>query len=167
MRVYYDKKGIAKFISHKNLCKIFERALRRMEIPFKFTEGYHPHPKISFGPSLPVNMEGINEAFDLYLKEKINLENFINEINLLLPEGLKVKKCEWKDLKEPSINEDVKSVIYKIKDENVSLENIGEVIERDGKYVKIKTDINRFPARKIEKIFGFLPAEREILWDKE
>ena len=167
LRIYYDKKGLAKFISHRNICRIIERVLRRLDIPFKFTEGYHPHPKISFGPSVPVNVEGINEAFDVYLTEKINLSDFINKVNFLLPDGIIVKNCEWKNLKGPSINEEIRTVIYKILDRRINpslLEKIGKVVEKDEKYIKIKTEIHRFSAKKIYQIIGCLPVEREIIW---
>ena len=44
------------------------------------------------------------------------------------------------------------------------LEEIGEVVEKDEKYIKIKTEIHRVPAKKIRQILGCFPVEREIIW---
>ena len=72
LRVIYEKMGISKFISGKNLVRHIERCLRRTNFSLKYTEGFNPHPKLSFGPALPVNIEGENEILDIYFVEKID-----------------------------------------------------------------------------------------------
>lgn len=95
MRIFYKKEGYARFISHISFCKIFERSLRRLEIPIRFSQGFTPHLKITYGPPLPIPIVGTNEFAEIELKERIDLDFFIKEINRILPEGIIVKNCEW------------------------------------------------------------------------
>ncbi len=64
--------------------------MRRAKIPLIYSEGFHPHPKISFGPALPVGVEGTNEYFDIELPGSINPSDIQFSTNSVLPEGLKV-----------------------------------------------------------------------------
>ncbi len=65
MRAEFSKTGELKYLSHLELSRLIERALRRANIPFSYTEGFHPTPRISFGPALPVGVEGLREYFDM------------------------------------------------------------------------------------------------------
>lgn len=90
-RAVYSKTGRARFLSHRELINIIQRALRRTGLPLRFSEGFHPHPKISLGPSLAVGMEGGAEFFDFELtgESEVNPSVFKG----LLPEGLAVSAC--------------------------------------------------------------------------
>ncbi|MCK4236368.1 MAG: TIGR03936 family radical SAM-associated protein, partial [Candidatus Krumholzibacteria bacterium] len=66
-RFIYEKVGRCRFLAHLEILNLLQRALRRLGLPLKFTEGYHPHPRISSGPSLAVGMEGLAEFFDVEL----------------------------------------------------------------------------------------------------
>ena len=88
LRVFYRKENVARFISEKNFQRMIERTLRRMDVPMKFTEGFNPHPKMSFGPPLPVGIAGLNERFDVFLIKKIDINSFFCLISDILPEGL-------------------------------------------------------------------------------
>jgi len=67
-RVAYSKLNEAKYIAHLDLTRVFDRALRRARIQLKYSEGFNPHPKIAFGPPLPVGVEGMEEYVDIDLK---------------------------------------------------------------------------------------------------
>ena len=66
-RVKYAKNGTARFIGHLDLVRIFDRTLRRAGIPVAYSQGFHPHPKISFGPPLSLGMRSIAEYADISL----------------------------------------------------------------------------------------------------
>jgi radical SAM-linked protein len=66
----FGKKDDAKYIAHLDLTRVFERALRRAGIPMAYSEGFNPHPKISFGSALAVGVEGEREYVDLELKKE-------------------------------------------------------------------------------------------------
>jgi len=64
----YTKRNEARYIAHLDLTRVFDRALRRAGVEVAYSEGFNPHPKISFGPPLPVGVEGQREYVDIDLK---------------------------------------------------------------------------------------------------
>ena len=87
-RIEYRKFGPLVFISHLDLIRCWERIVRRADISVSFTEGFHPRPKISFSPPLPVGFEGERELLDLRLEEpSFDIKNKINKV---VPYGIYV-----------------------------------------------------------------------------
>ena len=95
LKVSYSKKDQAKYFGHLELVNIFLRAIRRAGIPVKYSEGFHPMPKISFDDPLPIGMESLDEFFYLTTPETVTSQNIVNGLtNAGLPAGLVVKGCE-------------------------------------------------------------------------
>ncbi|MCX7794238.1 MAG: TIGR03960 family B12-binding radical SAM protein [Thermodesulfovibrionales bacterium] len=141
IRAEFSKTGELKYLSHLEMLRLIERALRRAKIPLIYTEGFHPAPKISFGPALPVGVEGLREYFDMIVDSCIiNLdeqsgktEQLISRekdsfskkcsalikhcsiINSLLPEGIKVNKLFIVPMKIPSLSSFIKGYEYIVK----------------------------------------------------
>lgn len=90
-RVAYAKIDVARFLSQLEVLRTFNRALRRSSLPLAYTQGFNPHPKVSYGPSLSVGMAGLNEYFDLELERPVHVEESVERLNLYLPQGLFVK----------------------------------------------------------------------------
>ena len=110
VRVSYSKQGQAKYFGHLELVNIFLRALRRAGILMKFTEGFHPMPKVSFDDPLPIGMESLNESLDLVVCGSVKPDAMITALNNHLPEGLLVKGCQISSSK-PAIKQQ-KSATY-------------------------------------------------------
>lgn len=71
LRVTFGKTGRLALLSHLELIRALERAVRRAQLPFAVTEGFSPHMKIAFGAALPVGVGGTEEIFDLQLREYV------------------------------------------------------------------------------------------------
>ena len=69
-----------RFISHLDVLRYWERSLKRAEIPIKYSEGFTPHPKLTFAAPLPLGFIGENELLDVLLKEDITLKDFTERI---------------------------------------------------------------------------------------
>ncbi len=82
--------GVLKFLSHLDLLKLFNRALLRANLPAAYSEGFNPHPKISFGPPRGVGIEGLSEWGDLQLKEELAPDEVVARLNDALPQGVRV-----------------------------------------------------------------------------
>lgn len=65
--VRYAKRGDAKFISHLDFLRSIQRAMRRAELPLKFSEGFNPHPCLAFAQPLGVGTAGERELFEVEL----------------------------------------------------------------------------------------------------
>ncbi len=90
-RCIYEKRGRERYLSHLELLNILQRALRRSGLPLSFSRGYHPHPKFSSGPSLPVGASGFREFVDIELTGTVDVCSDIFEG--LLPDGIRVNAC--------------------------------------------------------------------------
>ena len=80
----------AKYISHLDLLRTFERSLRRVKLPIAYSKGFNPHPDIVFGLPLSVGVTSDSEYADFGLDSDISSEEFLERLNLGLPEGLKI-----------------------------------------------------------------------------
>lgn len=80
-----------KYISHLDLMRLFSRALRRADLPIKFTEGFNPHPKLSIKRALKLGIESLAEDASVILKEFIEAEEFKIKLQQQLPEGIEIK----------------------------------------------------------------------------
>jgi radical SAM-linked protein len=108
MILSYSKRGAAKYYGHLELVNIFLRALKRAGIPVKFTEGFHPKPKVSFDDPLPIGLESENEKFSLSVPVDIRRQDIVEGLNAHLPSGLRVQSEElaarWSDKNTPKAN---------------------------------------------------------------
>jgi radical SAM-linked protein len=87
-RVKYSKTGPVRFIGHLDLVRLFDRTMRRAGIPVAYSQGFHPHPKISFGPPLPLGMQSTAEFADFSLSTPFPEAGMLLAKNL--PEGMEM-----------------------------------------------------------------------------
>ncbi|WP_294438848.1 TIGR03936 family radical SAM-associated protein [uncultured Slackia sp.] len=71
LRVTFNKAGRLGMLSHLELARALERAVRRADLPYAVTQGFSPHMKIAFGAALPVGVESTCEIFDVSLTEYV------------------------------------------------------------------------------------------------
>jgi len=90
IRLAYTKTGDARYFGHLEMVNIFIRASHRARIALKFTQGFHPKPKIAFTDPLPVGMESLNESLTIEVPSNTNLSEMIGRLNDQLPAGLSV-----------------------------------------------------------------------------
>ncbi len=89
----YSKTGNARFFGHLELVNILLRALCRAGIPVKYSEGFHPKPRISFGNPLPVGLESSTEFCSLVLTQVLPIDGIMEKLNAQLPDGLRIENC--------------------------------------------------------------------------
>jgi radical SAM-linked protein len=83
-----------RFVSHLDLVRLFQRALRRAALPVTITKGFSPHLKVSITRALKLGLESEREEAVISLEELVGTEEFIKRINEQLPEGLTVTGAE-------------------------------------------------------------------------
>ncbi|PIP40526.1 MAG: B12-binding domain-containing radical SAM protein [Desulfobacterales bacterium CG23_combo_of_CG06-09_8_20_14_all_51_8] len=102
--IFYAKTGPARFFGHLEMVNIFIRAIRRAGLKIKFSEGFHPKPKMSFHNPLPVGMQSEAESFYITFRQAADFEQIIVSVNSQLPEGLIVTGCRHvSDYKHPEL----------------------------------------------------------------
>jgi len=113
IRLKWSKGEEVRFTSHLDVLRTFERSIRRCGIPIAYSEGFHPHPKISFGPPLPLGFISEAEYLDLQLTEPFSNE-FLLKLNKTLPQGFKIIEAKTIFTKAESLSSAINSVLYKI-----------------------------------------------------
>ncbi|MFH1038907.1 MAG: TIGR03936 family radical SAM-associated protein [PVC group bacterium] len=93
LRLTYSKTGLIRFISHRDLIRVFFRAFSRAGLPIAYSEGFSPHPRVSFCPPLKVGMEGLNELLEATISRPVEADAVRLSLNDHLPEGIRVKEA--------------------------------------------------------------------------
>jgi radical SAM family uncharacterized protein/radical SAM-linked protein len=93
--VFYAKQGQAKYFGHLEMVNIIIRALKRAGIPVKYSQGFHPKPKISFDDPLPLGIESEQERFILSVPSSVNPTTVTRLLNSHLPDGLVINSCQF------------------------------------------------------------------------
>jgi radical SAM-linked protein len=110
----FEKGPALRFTSHLDLMRGWERALRRSELPLAFTQGHHPHLKMSFGPPLPLGYRSRAEAFDLEFSRPPAVD-LAERLNAVLPEGLHVLRFRPILFKTPSLMSQLEGASYRVR----------------------------------------------------
>lgn len=91
VRIWFSKSGAVKYVSHLDMFRLMTRAVRRAEIPLWYTEGYNPHPYISFLQPLPLGVETCYEPLDIRIEGEIENEEIKDRLNAVLPDGMHIE----------------------------------------------------------------------------
>lgn len=101
--VKYTKEEKVKYISHLDFIRLAQRALRRADIPVAYSQGFNPHPKVSFASALAVGVTSEGEYMDIYLDREMDADLLCSRMNEKLPEGIRFVDCVEIDEKHPSL----------------------------------------------------------------
>ena len=101
-RLRFSKTGKLRFLSHHDTMRMFERALRRTELPLRMTEGYNPHPILSFPTALGLGIESVDEILELELSSWVAPLQLQDRIGEQLPEGIDIVSAETFDRRRRS-----------------------------------------------------------------
>jgi radical SAM family uncharacterized protein/radical SAM-linked protein len=113
-RCRFTKLGEVAFLSHLEVMGVLKRALARAEVPIRFSEGYHPQPRLSLGQALPVGVESLSEFFDIEVAGLLDPTGFVHRMNQVLPRGLEIKSCEPISHGTPSLSVSMVRTVWKV-----------------------------------------------------
>jgi radical SAM-linked protein len=114
LRVTFTRGEQMKYITHLDLMRFWERALRRAEIPVSYSEGFSPHAQIALAAPLPVGTTSEAELMDVFLDEPMPPRAFIDRLAVQLPEGVRVVGAAEAGLTLPSLQADVRFAEYDV-----------------------------------------------------
>ena len=113
-RCRLTKLGPAKFLGHLEFSQLLNRAFRRAKVPLAYSQGFHPLPKIAFGPPLPVGYESLAEFVDFQVQGRFHPEEAPLQLNRVLPQGVEMTELQEIPLKSPSIFDNIHTISYNI-----------------------------------------------------
>jgi radical SAM-linked protein len=172
LRSRFAKFGPAKFLGHLELSRAMIRAFRRAEIPLVFSQGFHPLPKVSFGPPLPVGYESWAEFLDYQTQAALPPQEATSRLNAVLPAGIQILETQEISLKSTAISDNIVKISYVIRfldSENLPKEKEDLFLQekevpvfwaRKNKYLDLKEVVESFSfvdARTLEMVMRFGP----------
>ncbi len=90
LRIRFTKSGDLRWISHRDLARVWERLLRRAGLQLAFSEGFNPKPRISFPTALALGIEALDEVVELEIVGEFDLATIEANVVEQLPEGMKL-----------------------------------------------------------------------------
>lgn len=90
IRIRYTKLGRTRYLSARDLTSVWERSLRRAELPIAYSQGYTPHAKVSFPDAMPVGLASTGEYAELSFAAPIDPGPALGSLSAALPEGMKI-----------------------------------------------------------------------------
>lgn len=131
IRARLAKKGDARFMSHLDMRRALERAIRRAEIPVAKTRGFNPHLKFALAAALPVGAGSQAEYADFFLEEPMDVLEFARRLSGSLPPGVELMKVRAVPPGGLSLEASVRAARYRVRvecDGSVRAEEVEAVI---------------------------------------
>lgn len=138
MIIKFEKDDSVKFVSHLDIIRVFDRAMRRAELPMGYSQGFNPHPLMTFAHPLGVGVASCGELLEMTLSQSVEPEIFKLKLNEKMPQGFKIVEA--------------KEISGKNNFAKLSLADYAIKIE------------GQFPAKNLEECFKLLPS---IVVDKK
>lgn len=101
IRTKFRRGDEVKFISHLDLMKVFERAIRRARLPIVYSQGFNPHPGMVFGLPLSVGVTSDAEYGDFeVIDDELSVPEFMERLNAQLPQGVEITAAKQRQSKQ-------------------------------------------------------------------
>lgn len=88
--IRYSRSESVKYVSHLDFVRVFGRAMRRAQLPIAYSEGFNPHPLLTFALPLSVGYTSRCELLEIVLSEPVSTDIIAEKLNEVLPEGIRV-----------------------------------------------------------------------------
>jgi radical SAM-linked protein len=133
VRVRFTKQGKVRFTSHRDIARVWERVLRRADVPVAYSEGFSPRPKVSFGLALPTGGESLAEYLDVDVDEgrpAPDLDRLPELLSELLPEGMDAPALAPLEPRADSLQHAVVACTWRIEVPGVTPADLAVAAER-------------------------------------
>ena len=114
VRFSYSKQDAYRFVGHLELATVFHRAARRAAIPLCFTRGFHPMPRISFGPPIQLGIGSEQEYMDAFLYEAVAPSELAARFNETLPPGVRILSATEIPISAAALQECIAAQRYRL-----------------------------------------------------
>jgi radical SAM-linked protein len=134
-----------------------ERIFRRAGLPLAFSEGFNPHPKVSYGSALAVGVTSDGEYMDAELRADLPLNEIKERLDIAVPRGIEIIEIKQLVTRTKSLTAQINMARYCVyvplaeKMEARELEQLIEramvqptfIVDRAGKKGKRQVDIKK------------------------
>jgi radical SAM-linked protein len=135
MRVWFSTDDTVKYVGHLDMHRTWERSIRRAGLPLAYTQGFNPQARLQFAAALPVGFTGEAEVADVFLKEELAPEAFVERLTAALPPGVRPMRAQPVPRELPSLQSQVNGAHYRVEvetddDEATFCERLAEFLGR-------------------------------------
>lgn len=148
-QIVYEKTGRLRFVGHLDFMRTMHRAMRRADIPLAYSQGFNPHPHMSFAGPLTLGWDGTGEIMEIRTDADISDETLMQDLTRELPEGIRLISCRTLEDKEPPIMAKIQAASYtiRLKDDRDWTDIVGAYLAQDS--IRL-TKIGKVHGRKQE-----------------
>jgi radical SAM-linked protein len=138
VRLRFTKFGRVRFLGHRDVARVWERAIRKAELPIAYSEGFSPRPRVHFGLALSVGHESFAEYLDIDLRDEatdsLDIAGLPALLTAGLPQGIEVVGAMLVAFNEPSLQATVDLVSWQfiVEDDETTVRNaVSALMARD------------------------------------
>lgn len=138
LRITFGKSGTLKYTSSLDIAKIWERVLRRADLPILYTQGFNTRPRLQLAMPLPLGITSECEMLDVALREPINIDEdkLISLLLSLSPTGLDILKIEEVETWSSTMQSLVLSAEYRLRfedgiDKEFLQKKVADILDRE------------------------------------
>ena len=124
IRVFYNKIGRSKYISHLDVNRCMQRALKRTHLDIWYTQGFNPHMYLTFPMPISLGFQSLCECMDFRINENISFDEIKERLNAVLPEGIEITSVSTPVMKPEKISKIEYGII--LSSENVNSKKLNE-----------------------------------------
>ncbi len=147
-RVRFGKTDLLRWISHRDLARLWERLLRRAGLVLSMTEGFHPKPRVAFPSALALGVESLDEVVEIELAEELSAKELLERLEAdqqpglnirsvtRLPEGMSKAQLNASDYTFSVVEDTQKSLIEAAIEKLLAQESVS--VERKKKTLTVK-----------------------------
>lgn len=110
----FQKNKEISYTSHLDVQRTLQRAFRRAELPLAYSKGFNPHPKLSFATALATGYTSDGEWFEVELDRPIEPQTFIERVNPVLPDGMRVVEAFEADDSIDTLSKLIRAARYEL-----------------------------------------------------
>lgn len=130
LHIHFGKFDALIYTGNLDMAKLWERVLRRAQLPILYSEGFNPRPRIALASALPLGISSECEIIDVSLREIISLEGLAEKLSETSPSGLRIYEIHEVPVRSPTLQTRVRSAEYRIRlDETVNRVQVSEQLQ--------------------------------------
>jgi radical SAM-linked protein len=156
LRLTFAKGEEIKYISHLDLMRLWERALRRAGVPLVYSKGFNPRPKISIAFPLAVGVTGQREMLDVTLERPLAPRDLASAVNRQLPKGIDLLEGEEVYTTLPPLQTQVQGAEY------LAVVEAGETTEELEARLDSLLSSEHLPRERRKKQYDLRPLVKDL-----
>jgi radical SAM-linked protein len=130
LRVTFSRGDELKYVTHLDMMRFWERALRRASVPVAYSEGFSPHAQIALAAPLAVGTTSDAELMDVFLSERMPPRGFVERVTPQLPPSVRIVRAEEAGLTLPSLQAELRAAEYEVDMQDADPARAEEAVRR-------------------------------------